>query len=400
MTASPPRKYPFPTLIYFTIASLHAEAARLQALGLPQVEYSSKKDPGLKADIYGYSGKITLGSRYCLNRRPKKSRLGELGLISLEQARQKHRSNRQLAAQGIDPDAPAVAGMTLNMLHHDHFLVQCRARQKKSLKTDISRYEHWIGPEFGDTLLPDITTTRVNAFVLKMQNAGLAPSSVKKTISQLGSYLTLSVNLDLLTKNVVKAVRLPPVHNRRDEFLTVTQLSSLYRVAMASDNVVGSRRIALMMLTGARCGEIRAAKWADISLSEDVWRLPTQKSGRPGEIYLSEAAKAVIRQLAAVRRNEYLCPGMKSNDQLSPPVKLYKRLCALAGIPKSFRLHDLRHGWVSTSVEAGVPMEIISQGARHSSPSVTRLYSHVHKTSLLAAQEKVAEMITFCDAHA
>ena len=58
MTASPPRKYPFPTLIYFTIASLHAEAARLQALGLPQVEYSSKKDPGLKADIYGYSGKI------------------------------------------------------------------------------------------------------------------------------------------------------------------------------------------------------------------------------------------------------------------------------------------------------------------------------------------------------
>jgi len=102
-----PRKTPFATQIDFTAARLNEEAARIQALCLTQVEYSCKKTPGLKAVIYGGNCQVTLYSRYCLNKRPVKERLGILGLITLEQARQKHRANRALADQGIDPRRPA-----------------------------------------------------------------------------------------------------------------------------------------------------------------------------------------------------------------------------------------------------------------------------------------------------
>jgi len=388
-----PRKTPFATQIDFTAARLNEEAARIQALCLTQVEYSCKKTPGLKAVIYGGNCQVTLYSRYCLNKRPVKERLGILGLITLEQARQKHRANRALADQGIDPRRPAPEKIKYNELHEKHYLVQCRSRQKKSIAADISRHDHWLGPEFGDEPLKNITVTRVNQFILRMEAAGLAPATRKKIISQLGSVLNLAVDLEFVPKNVVKSIRLPRVHNRRTEFLTVTQLHALYHAATAEEDLVGAGMIKLMALTGARLGEVTQAKHEDFDLDRRLWRLPTQKSGRPGEIFLSAAACDVVRLLQSVRRNAYLCPGEKGNPTRSRPIKLFRRLCQQAGIPESFCLHDLRHAWVSAGIAAGIPLEIMSQGARHQSPGTTRLYSHVHASVLIEAQETIGRLV-------
>ncbi len=390
------RKTPFPTRLPFTQTRLVEELARVQSYGLTQVEYSCTKDPGLKANIYSTTGKISLSSRYCLHKRPQRKPIGELGLITLEQARREHRANKALASQGIDPKHPAAESMTLDTLHHDHYLPQSVSRQKKSLHTDISRYTHWIGPEFGQTRLRDITVTGINQFVIKMRESGLEASTIKKIIVQLGSYLNLGIELDQITKNVVRAIRLPKIIKKPVKYMTAEQLKSVYRAAKASDDIVGSRMIMLMMLTGARLGEITAAEWSHVDLEAGIWNLPTQKSGRPGKIDLSGASKAAVEDLKAVRRNRFLCPGAKGNDQLSRPIKLFKRLCQQAGIPDTehFTLHSLRHSWVSAGINAGVPIEIMSQGARHSSPVVTRIYAHADRASLLEAQETVSALIT------
>lgn len=387
-----PRKYSFSTRIPFTQTRLREEAERVCSLGLVQVEFSCTTDRGLRAIIYG-SGRIVLYSRYSYRNRPFRIKLGELGLITLEQARQLHRSNRLQASRGENPQAPKTVKMRYQELHERHYIVQCQSRGKKTLHTDQSRHTHWLGPEFGDQLVEDITKTDISRFILKMVDAERAPATIKTTIGQLRSTLEIAVDLGVIARNPAKGVRTPRVDNRRTDFMTVTQVQAFMAAAQASEDIVGSRMLMLMALTAARLGEATAARWTDISLDEGIWNLPTQKSQRRGRIYLCQPAQQVVRELEPYRCNEFLFPGAKGNAQRSRPIKLFNRLCEQAGISKGFRIHDLRHAWCSLGNLAEIPLEIISLAARHSSPLVTRIYSHAHRESLVAANEKIAALI-------
>lgn len=386
-------RLPFDTHFEFTVAKLKQVARAAQEAGHKQVELCCKSDRGLRAFVYGKSGKIVLYSRYNYRKQTKRIRLGELGLISLDQARKKHREIRLAADQGTDPKAPKKTPLTFAELHHQHYVVECQSRQKKTLHTDQSRYDHWLGPEFGPLPLTEITSTTVSKFVIKMQDAKLAPATIKKVIVQLRSCLSLAVDLDFIPKNVAKRVRLPRVNNRRTAFLNVEQMAAFMKVAQAchGEELVGARMLMLMALTGARLGEATAAKWEHIQ--GDSWILPTQKSGVPGVIPItSPAVKAVIAELAAVRRNDYLHPGARGNSVLSRPIKLFKRICKAAGLGEQWRIHDLRHAWVSTGVYAHIPLEILSHCARHSTPAVTRIYSHPHQQSIEQAHDVIARL--------
>ena len=385
------RKHPFPTHIPFTQSRLRAEAERVRSLGLDQVEYSCTTHRGMRAVIYG-SGRIRLYSRYSYLNRPWRLPLGELGLVTLEQARLRHQAIRLQASQGENPRAPRLAPMLYSDLHANHYLDQCRSRQLKTLHTNVSRYQNWLGPEFAVVPVPEISATHVNRFVLKMQEAGLAPATIKTTVGQLRTTLALAVELGIVPRNVASGIRLPRVNNRKTEFLTVTQVVAFLAAASACNQLVGSRLLMLLALTGARLGEARAAEWTHIDLDAGTWFLPIQKSGRPGVIHLSEAAKTVIREVMAVRRNQYVFPGERGNDRLGRPIRLFRRLCQEAGIDAAPGIHGLRHAWCSAGVYAGIPLEIVSQGARHSSPVVTRIYSHAHQESLVAAQKTIAEL--------
>lgn len=389
------RKVPFATHIDFNLANLKEGARLVQQNGFKQVQFCSKNDRGLRAEIYA-SGQITLYSRCMVKKRPERILLGELGLITLEQARQLHRAYRLQAFQGKNPKAPLDSILTFSELHNGPYVEQCQSRKKKSLPTDQSRFKHWLEPEFGNVLLTEITQASIVKFVIKMQDAGLSPATVKKTIVQLSSCLALAVDLDLIPKNVAKAVKLPRVNNQRTEFLTVQQTAAFIDAARTCgpDEFIGSRMLMLLAFTGARLGECRAAQHSHMDLESGVWKLPTQKSGRPGVIHLSQAAAGIVTELSEARTNQYLFPGARGNDQLSRPIKLFKRLCRQAGIGEHWRIHDLRHGFCSVAINAGIPIEIVSHAARHSSPVVTRLYSHAHQDSLVAANEAVARLIT------
>lgn len=385
------RKYAFPTRIPFTISRLNEEAERVRHLGLTQVQFTCDTAPGLQAMIYR-TGRITLYSRYCFQCRPYRDKLGELGEITLSQARLGHQTRRNIASHGQNPRQPVKSEMIYQALHKEHYLIQCRSRGKKSIHTDESRYRNWLGPAFGRTKVADITRTDVALLVVNMQESGISPATIRSTIGQLRTSLELAVDLGVIERNPTKGVRTPRVMNRRETFLTAEQVRAFCSLAQEDSNRVGANKLVLMALTGARLGEATEAKWEDVDLDAGVWHLPDQKSGRPGRIYLSEAAKGVIHSMEELRCNAYVFPGRRCTGSSGRPIRLFKRLCQKAGIPDGFRIHDLRHAWVSAGVNAGIPLEILSQGARHSTPTVTRLYSHAHADQLISANDAIARL--------
>lgn len=385
------RKYPRPTKFAFTQSRLKEEAEHVKALCLDQVEFCCTVHRGMRAVIYA-SGRIVLYCRFSYRKRPHRIWLGDLGQITLDQARVLHQRYRLQAAQGEDPRAPKVSALLYKDLHSEHFLVQGRARQKKTLHTDQSRYLNWLGPEFGDMLVAEISQTDINRFVLKMQDAGKAPATIRSTIGQLKTTLDIGVELGAATRNVAKNVRPPRVNNRRTEFLDIPQIRAFMSAAQSCTQMIGSRMLMLMALTGARLGEARNLKWTHLDLEAGTWFLPTQKNGRSGTIYLSDPANSVIHEMLPYKRNDYVFPGERDNDQHGRPIRLFRKLCKLVDIPETYRIHDLRHAWCAAGVEAGIPLEILSLCARHSAPAVTRIYSHATAGSLLGAQSVIGSL--------
>lgn len=386
-----PRKYSFPTCIPFTVTRLREQAAQVRALGHVQVQFTCDSDPGLLAMIYGASGRIVFYSRYSYLRRPYRIKLGEFGLISIDQAKQQHRANRVLAAQGQNPRQPKTAPMLYRTLFWEHYIVQCQSRRKKTIKTDISRHDNWIGEALDHLAVSEINKSHIHQLVVKMIDAGLAPATIRTIVGQIRTVLELAVDLRIIDRNPTKGVRTPRVNNRREQCLTADQVRAFFEAAQNDPNVIGSYKLMLSALTGARQGELtNQCRWDQIDLAAGIWWLTDQKSGRPGKIYLSSPAKDVIRHMEAFRCNDYVFPGQGSNERSGRAIRVFRRLCKKAGIPDGFRPHDLRHAWISAGINSGIPIEILSQGARHSSVNVTRIYSHAVPENLVAANELIA----------
>lgn len=392
------RKIPFPTVIAFTVVGIKNAIALVKEHDLPQVQFCSKTDKGFH--LMAYQSGATFYANYSVPRRLGlharhigRVQVGVFGLHTISQAHAAYLDVRRKAYAGIDPKAVQAQDLTYGAFHVEHYRVQCVSSQKKTLKTDIQRFERWIAPAFANMPLSQMNATHANQLVIKMQEAGRAAATIRNVIGQLSSSLNLAVELGLLEKNLVKAVKLPKVYNQRTESMSLDQLSAFMRAAGARKETPASRLLMLLALTGARLGEATNARWEDIDLERGIWKLPTQKSGKPGVIYLSESAKSAIREVQPLKRNGYVFPGARDNERLSRPIRLFKRILKDAGILGQYRIHDLRHAWCSQLIEAGVPIEIVSHGARHSSPVVTRRYIHPQAGALTAANERLAELL-------
>ena len=389
----PPRKTPFTTKIHLTKTALLALPAMVMSHALKEVEFCCTQHRGLHAIVSGFTGRVVLYSRYSYGGKPHRIRIGPFGIVTIEDARIQNHAIQLAVCQGRNPKASRPVTITLSELFTDHYIVRHQGR-KKSLHTDVSRFNTWVRPSLGKLSLDEITPTAISRFLEKLREGGLAPATSDKYLSLLKTIFQLGVELDLLTKNPARSIKLLNAPRERAVPFTVPQLKAFVDAALASRDLVGSRMLALLAFTGARLGEAKALRWDDLDLENGTWHLPTQKSGKPGTIVLSSAARAVIAEMAPIRKNDFVFPGAHGNAQRSRPIRLFRKICKAAKLDGlGLKIHSLRHGWVSAAIFAGIPIEIVSHAARHSSPVVTRIYSHPHQSSLIAANEAVAKLI-------
>jgi integrase len=82
----------------------------------------------------------------------------------------------------------------------------------------------------------------------------------------------------------------------------------------------GARALEFAILTAARSGEIRGARWGEINLEQAIWTIPADrmKGGRMHRVPLSEPALAMLREMAEVKDGSGLVfLGMKRGVPMS-----------------------------------------------------------------------------------
>jgi integrase len=209
----------------------------------------------------------------------------------------------------------------------------------------------------------------------------------------------LSVRWGMRDDNPCRGVDRNKEFERR-RYVKPEELPELIKVLAAHPNQQAANAIRLLLLTGARRGEVLSARWADIDLGAGLWSKPpsSTKQKEHHEVPLSAPARQLLSEIREAllgkhrQLPEFVFPGGGDSGHLVEIKRVWRNVCKAAGI-SGLRIHDLRHSYASELVSGGASLPLIGALLGHASPQTTKRYSHLYRDPLRAATERVGQVI-------
>jgi integrase len=150
-------------------------------------------------------------------------------------------------------------------------------------------------------------------------------------------------------------------------------------------------------LTGARRGEVQAARWRQFDIEAGTWTKPgaTTKQKTEHRVPLSAPARQLLVELRAEAAldADYVFPSHGERGHRVELKKDWAALCKAAEITDA-RIHDLRHTYASLLASAGLSLPIIGALLGHTQPATTARYAHLLDDPLKAATERVGAILS------
>lgn len=315
-------------------------------------------------------------------RRPK---LGDWGSITLAQARKVAQEMLAEVAAGRDPSgarSEARAEPTVTDLWAEYW--KRHGSKKKTGASDERRWRKHIEPKLGRLKLSEVSYSMVADLHEGMTPD--APIEANRVVAQLSKMFNFAHRpLEWMERNPAKGIKRNK-ETKRERYMEGEEAARISELlhSNAQANPASVAFLYLLILTGARCGEIAKAKWSQIEGTKLI--LSEHKTDRTGDkrvIHLPQAALDVLDRLP------------KTNDTITgilSPKKFWERIRVEAGCP-DLRMHDLRHSFASAAIAAGLTLAQIGELLGHKSTQTTKRYAHLMDEVASAAVTATADII-------
>jgi integrase len=179
---------------------------------------------------------------------------------------------------------------------------------------------------------------------------------------------------------------------KRERLLSPAELARLGDALAAYDgSPYAVAAVKLLVLTGARLGEVLGLRWEWIDFERGEARLPDSKNGAK-TLHLPPPALAVLAVLPRLDGNPYVIVGAKESTALVNLEKPWRAIRRPAGLD-DVRLHDLRHAFASVAASSGMGLPIIGKMLGHTQAATTARYAHLASDRVKAAAAAVAGKI-------
>jgi integrase len=311
---------------------------------LSAVKVASTKNPGLYADGDGLYLQVTESGgrswvfRFKANGRTRDMGLGSLNTVGLAEARAMAAECRRLRFQGIDPiearkseraqaRLEAARSITFDDCR-DRFIASHRAAwaNDKHLKQWESTLKTYVTPVFGKLPVQNVDVALVlkalePIWTTKPETAGRVRGRIERILDwakargfrQGENSARWRGHLDTLLASRAKVRRV--THHAA---LPYGELPG-FLLKIRQRDAVAARALEFAILTAARTGEVLGARWDEIDLENKIWMVPAtrMKAGREHRVPMSSAALAIVKRLKAIRQNDFVFPGERSNSPLS-----------------------------------------------------------------------------------
>jgi integrase len=360
-------------------------------------------------DVSGFGVRVTAGDfrSFILNYRTRAGRerrytIGEFPNWRTTAAREKARELKKLIDDGSDPladieserAAPAVADLI------NRFEAEWLPRKRPGTAADYKRMlDKYIRPHFGNHVkVVDVTLDQhIDPLHRKISKQGHLRRA-NTVVAVLSKMFSLAVRWGMRADNPCRGIEKHP-EVKRKRYLNANELALLLE-ALRKHEQHNANIFRMLLLTGARRGEVLAMRWADLDLTIGRWVKPgsTTKQRTEHEVPLSEPARQLLSEIreAQTRKSkvlgEYVFPGNGDAKHIVSVKRSWSSICKAAGI-SNLRIHDLRHSFASQLASGGASLPLIGALLGHTQPSTTARYAHLFQDPQRAAVEKVAAIV-------
>src|SRR5262245_23366708 len=351
-------------------------------------------------EVKGFGVRITAGGSraFILNYRRKSDGLerrytvGTFPVWSVTAAREESKRLKRIIDGGGDPvgdhraerAAPTVVDLAAR------FLEEHVAKQSPSTQGDYrSMLQRDVLPVLGTMKAAAVEFEHIERLHTRISKR--APIRANRMLTMAAKMFALAVKWKLRPDNPTKGV----TRNREDlrrRYLKPDELVRLTKALAKDPNQQAADIFRMLLLTGARRGEVLSAAWDQFDLEAGTWTKPASstKQRREHNVPLSAPARQLLARLD--RSTPFVFPG-RGGDQPREDLKYdWARICKAAKI-ENLRIHDLRHSFASHLVSAGFNLPLIGSLLGHATPTTTARYAHLLDDPLRVATERVGAIV-------
>ncbi len=367
----------------------------------------------LDAAVVGFGARITAaGARSYILRyttragRERTFTINDATVCRTTAARAEAKRLREMVKAGGDPladieDERAAPSMVdlIERFREEHL-----PRKRESTRADYERMLRLhIGPHFGQHMkVADVRFEDVDALHRKITKSG-STYAANRCIAVLSKMFSLAIRWRMRSDNPVRGIEKNP-ESKRKRYLSGDELARLTKALAEYQDRQAADIVRLLLLTGARRGEVLSMRWADLDLAAGIWSKPGSTTKQrtdhvvplsaPARALLSDIAERYAREHPRKPLGEYVFASSASGaGHIVEIKKPWRHLCRAAAV-ESLRLHDLRHSFASTLASGGASLPLIGALLGHSNASTTHRYAHLFDDPQRAAVERVGSVIT------
>ncbi|GBQ94594.1 bacteriophage P4 integrase [Gluconacetobacter liquefaciens] len=322
---------------------------------------------------------------------PKTGKRREMGLgsavnVSLVEARKRAADCRHALLVGVDPleqrraeeaAAKREQGLTFQQVAERYITEQSPGwRDMRAAATWTASLELNAFPVCGATPVEAMGTDAVlevlrPIWATKTETASRIRGRIERILDYARTHGWRSGENPARWKGHLAAILPKPTAVAKIEHHAAVDRKGISRVmaALAMSSGVAAKAVRFACLTAARSGEVRAAVWSEIDLTEGTWAVPAHKmkAGKEHRVPLTNGALAILREVEPLRdprAGDLVFPGQKRGKPLSD-VALSKALHLAAGT-KDVTVHGLRstfRDWAAE--ETDYPREVAEMALAH-----------------------------------
>ncbi len=297
--------------------------------------------------------------------------LGGFPLVSLKEARTQALANRRIARAGGDPlaDKRRARGAPTFAEAAAAVVDQKRSgwRNPKHARDWPASLERFVFPRFGNRPVSAVTSADILAVLAPIWHE--KPETARRVRHRIRAVMQWAVAMEYRPDNPCERVAATLGRQRRVvrhmRALPHAEVADAVATVRASGATTAAKlAFEFLVLTAARSGEVRLARWHEIDLDVEVWTVPAErmKANREHRVPLSCRATEILRTALTVRNgSELVFPSPRGKPLSDMTLSKLLKEQGVQAVPHGFR--SSFRDWASEATNH--PREVVEAALAH-----------------------------------